>query len=80
MMKAASEEAFTWAILSHENISPFLGMFVTEWQFFYVYPCGENGTLREWRRKNKPPINKILEHVSGRLFRLGHAHTPPTDA
>jgi hypothetical protein len=51
--------------MSHENISSLLGVYVTLSGFFYVYPHGENGTLREWRRKENPSVNEIQEHVSG---------------
>ena len=66
-MKELSEETFTWATLSHENICPFTGIYVTERDFFYVNPRGENSTLREWRYKRRLPesVNEILGRVSG---------------
>ena len=57
-----------WAILKHEFVLPFLGIYEQQEEIFFVSPHMVNRTLAYWRKDAKPPVTQIWERV--RLFVL----------
>ncbi|KAF8626491.1 hypothetical protein AX17_006546 [Amanita inopinata Kibby_2008] len=66
-------EAFTWRILSHKYVLPFIGVFRDSKSFIsMVSPFMENGTLGKWRQEYKPSVSimelRLLEVAEGMQY------------
>ena len=52
-----------WAMLKHQFVLSFLGIYKQEEEMFLVSPFMENGTLAQWRKNAKPSVNETWERV-----------------
>jgi hypothetical protein len=52
-----------WAMLKHEFVLSFLGIYKQEEEMFLISPHMENGTLAQWRKNAKPSVNETWERV-----------------
>ena len=52
-------EALAWRSLAHRFILPLLGVFEENSDLFLVSPFMPNGTLAQWRSKQKPDVTEI---------------------
>ena len=57
-----------WAMLKHEFVLSFLGIYKQRDEMFLVSPYMPNGTLAQWRKNANPSVNETRERV--RLFLL----------
>ena len=57
-----------WAMLKHEFVLSFLGIYKQQNEMFLVSPYMENGTLAQWRKNAQPSVNETWERV--RFFLL----------
>ncbi|KAF8339435.1 kinase-like domain-containing protein [Amanita rubescens] len=61
---AFCREALMWAMLKHEFVLPFLGIYKQqESEMFLVSPYMKNGTLAQWRKNAKPSVAEIWERI-----------------
>ncbi len=68
-----------WAMLNHEFVLPFLGIYIQQEEMFFVSPFMENGTLAQWRKNAKPPVTEICERVWLLFFCSSLILTPNED-
>jgi hypothetical protein len=52
-----------WAMLKHEFVLSFVGIYGHQGEIFLVSPYMENGTLAQWRKKAKPSVTEIWDRV-----------------
>ena len=52
-----------WAMLKHEFVLSFLGIYEQQEEIFLVSPYMENGTLAQWRKNANRSVPEIWEHV-----------------
>ncbi|KAF8339436.1 kinase-like domain-containing protein [Amanita rubescens] len=61
---AFCREALMWAMLKHEFVLSFLGIYKQqESEMFLVSPYMKNGTLAQWRKNAKPSVTEIWERI-----------------
>ncbi|KAF8338652.1 kinase-like domain-containing protein [Amanita rubescens] len=70
-------EALMWAMLKHEFVLSFLGIYKQQEEMFLVSPYMENGTLAQWRRNANPSVTETWKRVRLSLLILS-ADTHPT--
>ena len=52
-----------WAMLKHDFVLSFLGIYKQQNEMFLVSPYMENGTLAQWRKNAKPSIAQTCQRV-----------------
>ena len=57
-----------WAMVKHEFVLSFLGIYKEQEEMFLVSPYMENGTLAQWGKNANPSVTETWERV--RPFRL----------
>ena len=59
-----------WAMVKHEFVLSFLGIYKEQEEMFLVSPYMENGTLAQWRKNAKPSVTETWERVCPFLLLL----------
>ena len=52
-----------WAMLKHEFVLSFLGIYEQQEEMFLLSPYMKNRTLAHWRKNEKPSVNETWDRV-----------------
>ncbi|KAF8324806.1 kinase-like domain-containing protein [Amanita rubescens] len=60
---AFRREALMWAMLKHDFVLPFLGIYEQQEEMFLLSPYMKNSTLAHWRKNEKPSVNETWDRI-----------------